>query len=152
MFPVFRSDAFKLAVFVAATAVLAALLAPALDALGQWALREGHFDSGPLAGWRESVERAQITRYFNRAVMLSVLALAWPFLKWIGIRSEGGLLLLRKNPRRWAHLAAGFALAAGSLLLLGAFYVKIGWYSRIRTPARCCRASARRLARGSRSE
>lgn len=125
-----RSDAFKVTVFVVSVAVMGALLAPPLHALGQWALAKGWFDSGPLASVGDSMERAQITRYFNRALQFSALVLAWPFLRWLGVGGEKGTgwLLLRPNPRRWQHLGLGFALAAGTLLLLGAIYVAIGWY------------------------
>ncbi|MCB1093828.1 MAG: hypothetical protein KDL87_19970, partial [Verrucomicrobiae bacterium] len=83
-----RSDAFKVTVFVVAVAVCGALLAPQLHALGQWALAKGMFEKGPLSSIGDSVERAQITRYFNRALQLSALLLAWPFVRWIGIGSR----------------------------------------------------------------
>jgi membrane protease YdiL (CAAX protease family) len=125
-----RSDAFKLTVYVAVVAVLGALLAPVFHGLGQRAHAGGWFESGPLASFADSVERAQITRYFNRALQFSALLFAWPFIRWIGIGGASGSnwLLLEKNPRRWHHLALGFGIAAGTLLLLGAIYVGIGWY------------------------
>lgn len=123
-----RSDAFKVSAYVAAVILLGALLAPQLHALGQWALAKGIFDSGPLESVRDSVERAKITRYFNRAVMVSALLLAWPFLKWIGLKRDGNWLLLRRNPHPLVHFALGFGIAAGTLLALGAIYVGIGWY------------------------
>lgn len=125
-----RSDAFKITVYVLAVALLGALLAPPFQRLGQWALAQGWFESGPLASVGDSVERAQITRYFNRALQFSALVLAWPFLRWLGVRGATGRdwLLLRPNPSPWRHLALGFGLAAGTLLLLGALYVAIGWY------------------------
>jgi uncharacterized protein len=126
----FRGDAFKLTAFVVSVTVLGALLAPVLHGLGQRALAGGWFESGPLASFADSVERAQITRYFNRALQFSALVLAWPFIRWIGIGggSASGWLLLEQNPRRWYHLGLGFGLAAGTLLILGAIYVGIGWY------------------------
>ena len=124
----FRSDAFKVSAYVLAVVLLGALLAPQLHTLGQWALAKGIFDSGPLESVKDSVERAKITRYFNRAVMLAALLLAWPFLRWIGIRREGNWLQLRKNPNPLGQFGFGFGLAAGTLLLLGAIYVGIGWY------------------------
>ncbi len=123
-----RSDAFKISTYVVAVIFLGALLAPPLHALGQWALEAGKFDSGPLASFKDSIERAQISRYFNRAVMISALLLAWPFIRWIGLERGGNWLLLRKNPAWIAHLATGFGIAAGTLLLLGGVYVAIGWY------------------------
>ncbi|MCB1228986.1 MAG: CPBP family intramembrane metalloprotease [Verrucomicrobiae bacterium] len=126
--PLFRSDAFKVTAYFVAVILLGALLAPQLHAAAQWALDRGVFDSGPLASVKDSVERAKITRFFNRAVMISALLLAWPFIKWIGLKRGGNWLLLRKNPLRFGHFGLGFGIAAGTLLLLGAVYVGIGWY------------------------
>ncbi len=124
----FRGDAFKLTAYVVSVILLGALLAPQLHALGQWALTRGIFDSGPLESVKDSIERAQITRYFNRAVMIAALALAWPFIRWIGMERGGNWLLLRKNPHPARHFGIGFGIAAVTLLLLGALYVGIGWY------------------------
>ncbi|MCB1062954.1 MAG: CPBP family intramembrane metalloprotease [Verrucomicrobiae bacterium] len=123
-----RSDAFKISTYVVAVVLLGALLAPQLHALAQWALESGKLDTGPLASIKDSVERAQISRYFNRTVMVSALLLAWPFIRWIGIERGGSWLLLRKNPSRFAHFGMGFGIAAGTLLLLGGIYVAIDWY------------------------
>ena len=110
-----RSDAFKISTYVVAVVLLGALLAPQLHALAQWALESGKLDTGPLASIKDSVERAQISRYFNRTVMVSALLLAWPFIRWIGIERGGSWLLLRKNPSRFAHFGMGFGIAAGTL-------------------------------------
>lgn len=132
-----RSDSVKITLYVLSVIVLGALLAPPFYHLGQMALERGWLDSGPLASVADSAERAQITRYFNRALQFSALALAWPFLRWIGVGNSsdgprrGGRfawLGLRRDPLGWWNLALGFAIAAGTLLLLGWIYVEIGWY------------------------
>ena len=124
-----RSDVFKVTAYVAAVILLGAVLAPPLYWLGQWALDKGFFDSGPLESVKDSIERARITRYFNRAVMVSALLLGWPFLRWLGLSGRGkSWLMLEKNPRWLAHFGLGFAIAAGTLLALGAVYVATGWY------------------------
>lgn len=124
----FRSDAFKISAFVVLTVVMGALLAPPLYWLGKSVAETETFQIGPLASAGDSMERAQITRYFNRALQFSALLLAYPFIRWIGVRRGSNWLLLEKNPRRWSHLAGGFALAAGTLLLLGWVYVEVGYY------------------------
>ena len=40
-------------------------------------------------------------------------------------------LLLEANPVWWLHLLVGFVLAGGTLLLLGSFYVGLGWYEAV---------------------
>ena len=69
---------------------LGALLAPALYEAGQALARQGIFPE---------LERIPFSRYFNRAVMLSTIALLWPFVRWVGIpnwRDWG----LEPNPNR----------------------------------------------------
>ena len=58
----------------------------------------------------------------------AALLLAWPFIRWLGLRKGSNWLLLEKNPNRWKHLTIGFYLAAGSLLALGVVYIQVGWY------------------------
>lgn len=124
-----RSDVFKITAFVAVVIVLGALLAPPLYWLGQWALERGIFDSGPLESVKDSIERAKITRYFNRAVMVSFFLLAWPFFRWLGLSNKGShWLMLQKNPHWFSHFGIGFLVAAGTLLALGGVYIGIEWY------------------------
>lgn len=124
----FRSDAFKISAFVILTVVMGAFLAPPLYCLGRSLVENGTLLDGPLESVHESMERAKITRYFNRALQFSALILAYPFIRWIGVRRGSNWLLLKKNPRRWSQLGVGFILAAGTLLLLGWIYVEIGYY------------------------
>ena len=122
---IFRSDAFKLTAFMAAVVFLGALLAPQLHALGQWIVAKGWLEG---TGVGDSIERAKITRYFNRALQGSALLLAYPFVRWLGLKRGTNWLLLEKNPHRSKHLVIGFYLAAGTLLALGIVYIQIGWY------------------------
>lgn len=134
--PFFQSSVFKLLVFFLATTLLAALLAPPLYWGGKHLVAGGWLEGGWLDGLHDSMARAKFSRYFNRAVLLAGAILLWPTLRWVrpkGKRGTGAGVLdsfqLHPNPRWWGHLLIGFALAGGSLLLLGAFYVAQGWYA-----------------------
>lgn len=128
----FRSGAFKILVFLAGTVVLSAALAPPLYWGGKLVVARGWLEGGFLDGLNGSLDRAQFSRYFNRAVLLAALLLIWPVLRWMKRGGKGkGLsefLGLAPDPQRWLHLAGGFLLAAVPLLLLGWFYTARGWY------------------------
>lgn len=138
--PFFRSSVFKILAFLFGTMLLGALLAPPLYLGGKHAVAEGWLAGGWLDGLHGSMERAKFSRYFNRSVLLAGAILLWPALRWLNAGKprpsqegpRGGRLLrqfqLSPNPLWRGHLLAGFALAAGSLLLLGWFYVGQGWY------------------------
>ena len=73
------------------------------------------------------IERAQFTRYFNRAVLLCAILFIWPFMRWV--RLDRSLL------PSWRPFSAGlkqgaacFVLAAGLLLTLGFTFLQIGAY------------------------
>lgn len=117
---ILRSDAFKITVYTAVTLVLGAVLTPLLHAMGS-ALHA----SGVLAGreflgvdLHDELERADLARYFNRAMMLAALIGLWPVIRWLGGHPRD-FLQLEANGRRWWHLGGGFFLAAGGFFLLG---------------------------------
>ena len=121
----------KLLLYLASVMLGGALLAPPLFALGQAA--QAWLGSSPLGeagvgAWLlREIERAHFTRYFNRAVLVCAVVFIWPFLRWVRIDRS---LLPAWRPwaaglRQWA---AGFALAAGLLLLLGFVFVQLGAY------------------------
>lgn len=120
-----RSDAVKVTGFLVVVVLLGALLAPPLYWFGQWITEKGWLEGTEVG---ESIERAKITRYFNRALQGSVLLLAYPFIRWLGVKRGSNWLLLEKNPDRWRHLGTGFAVGALTLLVLGGIYLLVGWY------------------------
>lgn len=140
--PFFQSSVFKILVYLLGIMMLAALLSPWLYLGGKEAVAEGWLKGGWLDGLHGSMERAKFSRYFNRSVLLAALILLWPALRWLNagkVRvavdpavSRGEAMLrafqLSPNPWWWGHLLGGFILAAGTLLLLGGFYVGQGWY------------------------
>ncbi len=138
--PFFQSSVFKILVFLLGTMLLGALLAPPLYLGGKHAVAQGWLADGWFDGLHGSMERAKFSRYFNRAILLAGAILLWPALRWLNAGKtrpspdgpRGGRLLrqfqLSPNPRWWSHLLVGFSLAAGTLLLLGWFYVGQGWY------------------------
>ncbi|MCB1206046.1 MAG: CPBP family intramembrane metalloprotease [Verrucomicrobiae bacterium] len=140
--PFFQSSVFKILVYLLGIMLLASLLAPWLYSGGKHVVAEGWLKGTWLGGLHGSMERAKFSRFFNRSVLLSALVLLWPALKWLNAGkargetspagSRNGTLLrafqLSPNPWWWGHLLGGFVLAAGTLLLLGGFYVSEGWY------------------------
>jgi membrane protease YdiL (CAAX protease family) len=94
----------KLLLYVAAVVLLAALLSPP----AYWLLH-------PV------LPDVPFRRFFSRSALVAALALLWPTVRWLHVRSLADLGL-RPDPRRWRHLAAGLNLAAVPLLALAVFY------------------------------
>lgn len=145
----FRSNGFKVCVFVVGAVVLGALLSPPLFWAGKKVVALGWLAGGPFDSLHGSMDRATFSRYFNRALLLGALLLLGPVLRWMRAGEEGGTgdggadersgrggrgavfrarLGLERNRLWWRDLVVGFLLAGGSLLLLGWFYVDRGWY------------------------
>ncbi len=120
-----KSEAGAVVVWVISCVILAALLTPWLYGWGKDFARL-HEDSGGLLGsLAGSCERAKISRYFSRSLMLSAVMLFWPL--WLrlrmvanqrktsppalvpGIRWQAGIL----------HYIVGFCVAGGILWLMG---------------------------------
>lgn len=97
----------KLSLYVAAVVLLAALLSPPI----YWAVHDLH----PV------LNGVPFRRFFSRTALLVALALLWPALRWLNVRSAAELGLAR-NPRRGRDLAAGLLLALLPLAVLAAFY------------------------------
>lgn len=121
-------DAFKLSAFVVATLVLGALLAPPLYWGGKHVVAEGWLEGGWLDSIHGSMDRATFARYFNRAMLVAAVIFIYPTIRWIGWKRGKEAIVLERNPHRWRHLAAGFGVAAGTLLLLGWLYLLVGFY------------------------
>ncbi len=133
-FRLWDTAGFKVTVFVAGAIVLGAILAPPLFWGGKHVVEQGWIREVPLLEkLHGSMDRAQFSRYFNRALVLSALLLLFPTLRWL---NPGGgerrplreRLQLVENPRWAVDLGFGFVLAAIPLLLLGWAYVQLGWY------------------------
>jgi len=129
----FRSNGFKVLVYVMGSIVLGALLAPPLFWAGKAIVDEGWLAGGIFDSLHGSMDRARFSRYFNRAIVLAALLLLWPCLRWMSRGNERGKplrerLLLERNPRWAMHLLAGFLLAGGALLLHGWIYVLLDLY------------------------
>ena len=130
----FQSGAFKILVFFLGTVLLGTVLSPFLYQFGKHVVAEGWIENGPFSGLHGSMDRAQFSRYFNRAILIGAVLLVWPVLSWFKRGRTGekrsflASLDLAPNPSWWKHLLLGFVLAGGTLLLLGAWYVQQGWY------------------------
>lgn len=133
--PFLQSSVFKILAFLLGTMLLGALLAPPLYLGGKKVVAEGWIAGGWLDSLHGSMERARFSRYFNRSVLLAGALLIWPALRWLNAgrgatprRSLRQAFQLAPNPHWAGHLLIGFLLAAGTLLLLGGFYIGQGWY------------------------
>ena len=145
-----QSDVWKIFAYVAATLVLAAILAPPLYQLGKglaevFADKEGN---GVIKYVAAAADRAEFPRFFDRAVMLSALILLFPLTSWLRLGRPPGsyrdtpwsLRLpeyvvisgagqpLRRNSQGWLHLGVGIGIASGLLLLSGWVLVQAGCF------------------------
>ncbi|MEM7697843.1 MAG: CPBP family intramembrane glutamic endopeptidase [Verrucomicrobiota bacterium] len=133
-----ESTAVKLLVFLIGTILLACLLAPPLFWGGKHVVAQGWLLGGPFEGLHGSMDRARFQRYFNRAVLLAVVILIGPTIRWIrsGVAKSDSRqslrerLLLEPNTRPVRDFALGFGLAAGLLLALMGAYLMTGWYAK----------------------
>jgi membrane protease YdiL (CAAX protease family) len=112
-------DAARLLLYLAAVIVLGALIAPPLYWLGQMLVDRR------LAPWLAGVD---FESYFHRALLVAALALLWPLLRSLRVRSRKDFGL-EKNPRAQLDIAAGFFIAAVPLLCFGAVLVSVHIYS-----------------------
>ena len=121
----------KLLLYLLAVMLGGALLSVPLFHFGKaahgWLSGSSLHDAGLVKWLLAEIERAQFTRYFNRAVLFCAIVFIWPFMRWV--RLERSLLPAWRpfstGLRQWA---AGFALAAGLLLTLGFIFLQIGAY------------------------
>lgn len=121
----------KLLLYLLAVMLGGALLSAPLFHLGKaahgWLSTSSLHDAGLVKWLLSEIERAQFTRYFNRAVLVCALVFIWPFMRWV--RLERTLLPawrpFNTGLKQWA---VGFVLASGLLLALGFIFLKIGAY------------------------
>ena len=113
----------QILLYLAATVLIGALLAPPLFWMAQWAA--GHLHSARLTDF---LAKTDFARYFDRAIMLTALVLLWPLLRALRIRNFGYDLGLARDRWRWQRLGAGFLVAIVTLGLLGGVLVLTGVY------------------------
>lgn len=145
-----ESDVLKIFVYVAASLILGAALAPWLYQLGKGLAEVFHEKEGNglIKYVAAAAERADFPRFFDRALMLAALLLLLPLNAWLRLsRPPGGyrdtpwslglpdhLVLtgrgqpLRRNPAGWWEFGTGFAIAAGLLLLSGWLLLQAGCF------------------------
>jgi membrane protease YdiL (CAAX protease family) len=112
-------DAVRLLIYLAASVLLAALLAPPLFWSAQWLAAHDPFRF--LAGF-------DFETFFHRALLIALIVLLWPLLRSIRVRAWSDLGL---NPNRhWVRdVLVGFLLAAIPLLCCGAILVALPVFS-----------------------
>lgn len=130
---IYRSEVLKVTVYLMATALLGALLAPALFFTGKWLVGQGWLEGGPLDALNAALERSKFSRYFNRAMLVAAVLMIYPTVRWVraGMKDAGRPRIdvgLKSNPERWKQLGLGFAIALLPLLLMGWGYVLGGYY------------------------
>lgn len=115
--PILRNIAIILSYFVG-TVLLGAVLAPPLF----WAAH-------PLfeAGYLPFLKELEFQKVFNRAILVAAIALIWPTIRSLNIRSLDQFGLA-PNPRRWKDLAFGFSASFLTMVALGTFLVVFGIY------------------------
>ena len=121
----------KLLLYLFAVMLGGALLSVPLFHLGKaahgWLSTSTLQNLGMVKWLLAEIERAQFTRYFNRAVLVCALCFIWPFMRWV--RLERSLLPswrpFNAGLKQWA---LGFVLAAGLLLTLGFIFLQTGAY------------------------
>jgi len=121
----------KLLLYLFAVMLGGALLSVPLFHFGKaahgWLSASSLHDSGLVKWLLAEIERAQFTRYFNRAVLLCAIVFIWPFTRWV--RLERTLLpAWRPFSTGLKQWAVSFVIAAGLLLTLGFIFLQFGAY------------------------
>jgi uncharacterized protein len=113
----------QILLYLAATVLIGALLAPPLFWIAHAATDHVHID-------RLTVYLAQtgFQRFFDRAIMIAALGLLWPLLRALRIENYGYDLGLARDRRKWRRLTAGFLVALVTLLILGGILIFTGVY------------------------
>ncbi|MEP6602811.1 MAG: CPBP family intramembrane glutamic endopeptidase [Spartobacteria bacterium] len=110
-------DALRLLVYFAAVLLVGALLAPVL-----------FWSAQPLVGMVPALAKVDFESFFHRALLVAALALLWPLLRAVRVRSIADLNL-EKNPAWLRHGTLGFLFAAIPLLCCGAAAIAFHVYS-----------------------
>jgi membrane protease YdiL (CAAX protease family) len=112
-------DAVRLLVYLLATVLLGALLAPPLF----WSAQ-----SLTTHGWLTFLERYDFETFFHRALLIAAVILLWPFARSLSVRNLADLQI-EPNPHWQRDLLFGFIFAAIPLLCCGAILLATPVYS-----------------------
>jgi uncharacterized protein len=112
-------DAVRLLVYLLATVLLGALLAPPLF----WAAQ-----SLTSHGWLTFLSRFDFETFFHRALLVAAAILLWPFARSLSVRNLADLQI-EPNPKWRRDLLFGFIFAAVPLLCCGAILLATPVYS-----------------------
>ena len=112
-------DAVRLLVYLLATVLLGALLAPPLF----WAAQ-----SLTSHGWLTFLSRFDFETFFHRALLVAAAILLWPFARSLSVRNLADLQI-KPNPKWRRDLLFGFIFAAVPLLCCGAILLATPVYS-----------------------
>ncbi|HST29314.1 MAG TPA: CPBP family intramembrane glutamic endopeptidase [Chthoniobacterales bacterium] len=103
-------DAVRLLVYLLATVLVGALLAPPLFWAAQWSIAHG---------WLTFLGRFDFETFFHRSLLIAAVILVWPFARSLSVRSLADLEL-EKNSRWRRDWLAGFVASAIPLLCCAA--------------------------------
>src|SRR6476646_10526568 len=103
-------DAARLLVYLLATVLVGALLAPCLFWGAQFLVAHG---------WLAFLGRYDFETFFHRALLVAAVILLWPLIRSLEVRTLSDLQL-SQNSHRWRDVGAGFLLSAIPLLCCGA--------------------------------
>jgi len=112
-------DAARLLVYLLATVILGALLAPPLFWAAQWFVAHG---------WLTFLGRFDFETFFHRALLIAGLILLWPVARSLSVRNKGDLQI-ETNPRWRRDLLMGVVFSAIPLLCCGAILLATPTYS-----------------------
>jgi uncharacterized protein len=110
------SAGLKILIYLLATVLLGAALAPWIFWTGRYASKLG------FLGFLVSTD---FERFFNRSILISAVLLLLPAVRWIGAKRFSNLGLA-KDSRGVEHLVGGFLVSAGTIIALGGALLAIG--------------------------
>ncbi|MFC4991674.1 CPBP family intramembrane glutamic endopeptidase [Rubritalea tangerina] len=131
---ILQHELVKLFLFILLSFLGAALLAPHLYIWGKNLAAEAAANdlSAPMEWLANKCDRAQFSRYFNRALMACALLLLYPLIK--SLRAKGQQQVkppfssrIRPGAQGWKDLGTGILFSAGFLTLLVVLLYQLSW-------------------------
>ncbi len=126
----FKNELTRLFLFVALCLILAAVLTPSIYSWGK-EFSSGEKGEGMMASLKGSMERGDLARYYNRALMGVAIILLYPFIRSLknDAKVEKVPLLQRINPglSGGKDLLMGFLYAAGYMGIFFMLVRYLGW-------------------------